>query len=52
MRIRLTPQDDYLHPLEGVSNFNESRYCNFFDPACGLGAGCGWVVGPTRAPPR
>jgi hypothetical protein len=40
MRIRLTPQDDYLHPLEEASNFNESRYYNFFDAACGLG---GWV---------
>ena len=40
MRIRLTPQDDYLHPLEEASNFNESRYYNFFDAGCGLG---GWV---------
>ena len=40
MRIRLTPEDDYLHPLEEASNFNESRYYNFFDPSCGLG---GWV---------
>jgi hypothetical protein len=40
MKIRLTPQDDYLHPLEEASNFNESRYYNFYDPGCGLG---GWV---------
>ncbi len=40
MRIRLTPQDDYLHPVEEASNFNESRYYNFSDPGCGLG---GWV---------
>ncbi|HVX18222.1 MAG TPA: hypothetical protein VHA73_09330 [Acidimicrobiales bacterium] len=40
MRIRRTPQDDYLHPLEDASNFNESRYYNFFDRGCGLG---GWV---------
>lgn len=40
MRIRLTPQDDYLHPLEEASNFNESRYYNFYDAGCGLG---GWV---------
>lgn len=40
MRMRLTPQDDYLHPLEEASNFNESRYYNFFDGGCGLG---GWV---------
>jgi hypothetical protein len=40
VRIRLEPQDDYLHPVEEASNFNESRYYNFFDPGCGLG---GWV---------
>lgn len=40
MRIRLTPQDDYLHPLEEASNFNESRYYNFFDSGTGLG---GWM---------
>lgn len=40
MRLRLTPQDDYLHPLEEASNFNESRYYNFFDTGTGLG---GWV---------
>ncbi|HZB72460.1 MAG TPA: hypothetical protein VE395_09995 [Acidimicrobiales bacterium] len=40
MRIRREPQDDFLHPLEEASNFNESRYYNFFDPAVGLG---GWV---------
>jgi hypothetical protein len=40
MRIRLTPEDDYLHPLEEASNFNESRYYNFYDAASGLG---GWV---------
>lgn len=40
MRVRLTPEDDYLHPLEEASNFNESRYYNFHDDGCGLG---GWV---------
>ncbi|HEV7761405.1 MAG TPA: hypothetical protein VGO78_20510 [Acidimicrobiales bacterium] len=40
MRIRREPQDDYLHPLEDATNFNESRYYNFYDPAAGLG---GWV---------
>jgi hypothetical protein len=40
MRIRLTPQDDYLHRLEEASNFNESRYYNFADGPTGLG---GWV---------
>lgn len=40
VRMRLEAQDDYLHPVEEASNFNESRYYNFFDPGCGLG---GWV---------
>jgi hypothetical protein len=40
MRLRRDPEDDYLHPLEEASNFNESRYYNFFDKAAGLG---GWV---------
>ena len=40
MRLRLTPEDDLLHPLEAATNFNESRYYNLHDPACGLG---GWV---------
>lgn len=40
VRMRLEPEDDLLHPLEEASNFNESRYYNFFDPGCGLG---GWV---------
>src|SRR5436190_20936803 len=28
MRIRLEPQDEYMHPLETASNFNESMYFN------------------------
>ena len=40
MRIRLEPEDDYMHPREEASNFNESAYYNFFDRGCGLG---GWV---------
>jgi hypothetical protein len=40
VRMRLTTQDDYLHPVEEASNYNESRYYNFFDPGPGLG---GWV---------
>ena len=31
MRMRLEPEDDYLHPAEEASNFNESRYYNWFD---------------------
>ncbi|HEX6419694.1 MAG TPA: hypothetical protein VFZ77_14440 [Acidimicrobiales bacterium] len=38
--MRLEPEDDHLHPVEQASNFNESRYYNFFDAGCGLG---GWV---------
>jgi hypothetical protein len=33
MKIRLDPQDEYMHPLETASNFNESMYFNVFDPA-------------------
>ena len=40
VRMRLEPQDDYLHAVETASNFNESRYYNFFDPKAGMG---GWV---------
>src|SRR6188768_7157 len=40
VRMRLEPSDDYLHPLETASNFNESRYYNWFDPGAGMG---GWV---------
>jgi hypothetical protein len=40
MRIRLEPQDDYLHEADADLNFNESRYYNYFDGVAGLG---GWV---------
>ena len=40
VRMRLEPQDDYLHPAEAASNFNESRYYNWFDPGTEMG---GWV---------
>ena len=40
VRMRLEPQDDYLHAVETASNFNESRYYNLFDPGAGMG---GWV---------
>ena len=29
----LTPEDDYTHPVGPETNFNESVYFNFFDPA-------------------
>ena len=37
--LRLVPEDDYMHPLESASNFNESMYFNVFDRANRLG---GW----------
>jgi len=37
MRLRLDPADEYMHPLETASNFNESMYFNCFDPAEGIG---------------
>jgi hypothetical protein len=40
MRIRLEPEDDYLHPVEAASNFNESRYYNWFDSGERMG---GWL---------
>jgi len=40
MRMRLEPEDDYLHPAEEASNFNESRYYNWFDAGVQMG---GWV---------
>jgi len=32
MKLRLEPADEYMHPLEEASNFNESMYFNVFDP--------------------
>ncbi|MEE2733018.1 MAG: hypothetical protein VYA55_19520 [Pseudomonadota bacterium] len=29
--IRLEPEDEYMHPIEAASNFNESMYINLFD---------------------
>lgn len=29
--IRLRPEDEYMHPIEEASNFNESMYINLFD---------------------
>lgn len=36
-RIRLEPQDEFMHPIEAARNFNESMYINLFDhqQACG-----------------
>ncbi len=33
VKIRLDPQDEYMHTLETVSNFNESMYFNCYDPS-------------------
>ena len=38
-RIRLEAQDEYTHPVEAASNFNESVYFNVFDPERHVG---GW----------
>lgn len=40
VKMRRLPEDDYMHEAESASNFNESRYYNFF--ATDVGAG-GWV---------
>ena len=40
VKMRRLPEDDYMHEPESASNFNESRYYNFFDPEAGMG---GWV---------
>jgi hypothetical protein len=38
--MRREPEDDYLHAAESASNFNESRYYNWFDHTASMG---GWV---------
>jgi hypothetical protein len=37
MKLRLDPADEYMHPLESATNFNESMYFNAYDPATELG---------------
>jgi hypothetical protein len=39
VKIRLEPADEYMHPIEAASNFNESMYFNVFDRANNIG---GW----------
>ncbi|MEY2418289.1 MAG: hypothetical protein QOG90_969 [Actinomycetota bacterium] len=47
MAIRLLPEDEYMHSLEGEkSTFNESMYFNVFDPASNFG---GWFRCGNRA---
>lgn len=38
-QLRLAPEDEYMHPIEAATNFNESMYINLFDPDKKLG---GW----------
>jgi hypothetical protein len=40
VRIRRNPEDDYMHAVESATNFNESRYYNWFDAGLSMG---GWV---------
>lgn len=40
VKMRRNPEDDYMHQPEDATNFNESRYYNWFDPEPGMG---GWV---------
>ena len=44
--LRLDPSDEYMHPLEEASNFNESMYFNKYDPAEKVG---GWFRLGNRA---
>src|SRR5205085_8011617 len=37
VKLRLEPRDEYMHPLERASNFNESMYFNAYDPATRVG---------------
>ena len=37
MKLRLDPSDEYMHPLEDATNFNESMYFNVYDPDAALG---------------
>ena len=36
-RMKLVPEDDYMHPVESAQNFNESMYFNVFDPEHEIG---------------
>ncbi len=48
MRVRLEPQDEYMHELGPEENFNESMYFNVFDPDANVGASSASATGPTR----
>jgi len=36
-RLRLEPEDEFMHDSEGASNYNESMYFNFYDAEPALG---------------
>jgi hypothetical protein len=38
VKIRLEPNDEYMHALEAAANFNESMYFNVYDPGARVGA--------------
>lgn len=38
MRVRLDPEDEYMHEVGDETNFNESMYFNVYDPGRQLGA--------------
>ena len=40
VKMRRLPEDDYMHEPESASNYNESRYYNWFDAKSAMG---GWV---------
>jgi len=44
--FRLEAKDEFSHALETASNFNESVYCNMFDPSRNMG---GWMRLGNRA---
>lgn len=46
MRIRMEPQDEYMHALEEAETFNESMYFNVYDPKVDVG---GWFRLGNRA---
>ena len=51
-KLRLEPEDDYLHPLEEAENFNESMYFNVFDRNQKIGGWSASTIGRTKAKAR
>ena len=46
MRVRMEPEDEYMHAVDEAANFNESMYFNVYDPAEKIG---GWFRLGNRA---